>query len=318
MKINPFGNYDMFSEKLNLNYTLNRPNITLHYTIEHEGGLFKKNDRCMFQCRLSPNGRLYTGIAHNWGVFDKRSQLKFSAPFFADFKACFNKGLPDEVINKFPYLKRLHDSSRFSNSIYDIGSLRDYGLNFSTDYDIPIFETWPIATIKDNGLPQKMIDAIREVVLFIDNAVNEYYLYKRTRLYKMIEPNINNIKKKLETGTSIYMIYRFAKLAFSLYSGSSFGDGDADINADYDPSSFENMTAQDMADYLCETDFDIPDNQSDVSFTGSGDKYSDNDYNRQAADDFLEQEAYYRGKGDNAAADAAHSQAMKHKGRIKD
>lgn len=319
MEIDAFGKYDMLGGKRDLEKTFKSNDFTLFYSLEHEDGLFKKNDRCMFQCKLTPNGRLYTGIAHNWGVFDKRSGLRFAAPIFSDFKACFNSGLPNEVMKKFPYLKILLEHSRInSSSIFEIDSVRDYGLSFETNYDIPLFETWPIATIKDDALPQKLINSIREVVSFIDNAVNEYSLYKKTRLFKIIEPNIGSIKKKLETGSSIYMIYRIAKLAYSFYSGTSFGDGDADINADIDISSFENMSAEDMADYLCETDFDISDSQSDISFTGNGDKYSDNDYNRQSADDFLKQEAYYREKGDNAAADAAHRQAMKHKGRIND
>ena len=320
MKIDAFGQYDILGGKRDLEQSFKSDSITIFYTIEHEDGIFKSNDRCLFQCQLTPNGRLYTGIAHNWGVFTKKSELSFRAPIFSDFKACFNKNLPEEVIKKFPHLECLMIHSKFGSNndmIYEYDSIRDYGLHVNFDSDIPWFSTWPIDIIKGNRLSLKIITAIHDIVQFFDDSINEYNHYKKTRLYKLIEPNIGNIKNKLETGTSIYMIYRFAKLALSLYTGASNGDGEADIDVDFDSSSFDNLSSQDMADYLCETDIDVNDNNSDVSFTGSGDKYTDNDYNQRSADDLLKKEAYYREKGDNSAADAAHRQAMDHLRRVK-
>ena len=59
------------------------------------------------------------------------------------------------------------------------------------------------------------------------------------------------------------------------------------------------------------------DNNSEPSFTGNDDKYSDDEYNRKMADAALKEEEYLRKKGDVKGAEAAHNLAMKHIGRIK-
>lgn len=64
-------------------------------------------------------------------------------------------------------------------------------------------------------------------------------------------------------------------------------------------------------------DSEMDSNQENISFTGNGDKHTDDDYNRKAAEEHLKQEEYLRKKGDNRGADAAHSQAEKHIKRIK-
>lgn len=58
-------------------------------------------------------------------------------------------------------------------------------------------------------------------------------------------------------------------------------------------------------------------NGEDISFGGSGDKYTDNEYNRQAADKWLQKEKDCLAKGDISGASAAHSTAMSHIKRIK-
>lgn len=57
--------------------------------------------------------------------------------------------------------------------------------------------------------------------------------------------------------------------------------------------------------------------RSAVSFEGTGDKYSDNEYNRKQADKWLAKEQECLAKGDKTGAAAAHSTAMSHLGRIK-
>lgn len=59
------------------------------------------------------------------------------------------------------------------------------------------------------------------------------------------------------------------------------------------------------------------DNNSEPSFTGNDDKYSDDEYNRKMADAALKEEEYLRKKGDVKGAESAHNLAMKHIGRIK-
>lgn len=56
---------------------------------------------------------------------------------------------------------------------------------------------------------------------------------------------------------------------------------------------------------------------SEPSFTGNDDKYSDDEYNRKMADAALKEEENLRNKGDEKGAEAAHNRAMKHIGRIK-
>ena len=59
------------------------------------------------------------------------------------------------------------------------------------------------------------------------------------------------------------------------------------------------------------------DSRSDISFEGSGDKYTDNEYNRKAADKWFAKEKDCLAKGDVNGAAAAHSTAMDHLKRIK-
>lgn len=56
---------------------------------------------------------------------------------------------------------------------------------------------------------------------------------------------------------------------------------------------------------------------SEPSFTGNNDKYSDDEYNREMAEAALKEEENLRKKGDEKGAEAAHNRAMKHIGRIK-
>lgn len=59
------------------------------------------------------------------------------------------------------------------------------------------------------------------------------------------------------------------------------------------------------------------DNGNQISFEGSGDKYNDNEYNKEQADKWLKKEQDCLAKGDTTGAAAAHSTAKKHLGRIK-
>ena len=58
-------------------------------------------------------------------------------------------------------------------------------------------------------------------------------------------------------------------------------------------------------------------NREDVSFTGNGDKYTDDEYNREQAEKWFKKEEECLKKGDTSGASAAHSIAMKHQKRIK-
>lgn len=59
------------------------------------------------------------------------------------------------------------------------------------------------------------------------------------------------------------------------------------------------------------------DDSNQISFEGNGDKYTDNEYNKEQADKWLKKEQDCLAKGDTTGAAAAHSTAMKHLGRIK-
>lgn len=285
------------------------------YKIETKSGFFNPSVKCIFQCKpFALEDICITGVMQNLGVFNIDTYCRYNAEQFFndDFFLYFNTNLPREILIKYPHIYKMVQSP--VNRVTELPEMIFNGWRGSSDK----YFYFRSKAIEDGKLNQFHCLDIITTSEFIARAVKEYRDFQKTRLFSLLTPNVNKIKQKIETGTSIFMIYKLAKLAFSLYSGSSFSDdGSPDIDVDFDSSSYD-LSPQEMADYLCETDYDMNDNHSDVSFTGNGNKYTDNEYNRESADDFLEQEAYYRKKGDNAAADAAHRQAMKHKGRIDD
>lgn len=104
---------------------------------------------------------------------------------------------------------------------------------------------------------------------------------------------------------------------FSDIQGNEFDTFSNDFTAAMN-SAYSELDVSDNGNFGNDfIDSDINTNQADISFTGNGDKHTDDDYNRKAAEEHLKQEEYLRKKGDNRGADAAHSQAEKHIKRIK-
>lgn len=104
----------------------------------------------------------------------------------------------------------------------------------------------------------------------------------------------------------------------------SFGDNNADFDAAMS-AAFEDVNkgldAVSFTGQFHHEPFDgelsIDNNGSQITFEGNGDKYTDNDYNREQADKWLAKEQDCLAKGDTKGAASAHSTAMKHIGRIK-
>lgn len=71
----------------------------------------------------------------------------------------------------------------------------------------------------------------------------------------------------------------------------------------------------DMAEFIC-GDYSEPEN-GDISFTGSGDKYTDNAYNQSQYDKWMDIYQEKLSKGDTSGAQAALATAKDHLRRIK-
>lgn len=106
-----------------------------------------------------------------------------------------------------------------------------------------------------------------------------------------------------------------------LFSLQNFSSDSSDfsslMSASFEGDAFDNF---ENSNFDCDSDFDgiTEENQnSDVSFTGSGDKYVDNSYNQKQADKWLAKEQDCLAKGDKSGAAAAHATAMDHLKRIK-
>lgn len=287
---------------------------TISYRIEHLTGMFPKWI-ALIQYEL--NGHLCTGVLYTEAYMfaDGESYLWINTtPIFDNLKKEFPRNLAKSIRNKFPHLdqltKVLEDYSdlklkfgytaNFGNQSYGAGSF--FKLNVSEPNSL-LMDTFTAA-------------AVEALFSFVINAENEYKSYKQSCIFKYVTNQLSKAEQAAMPATVLYALYRIARIGFSIYNGNS--DNDTSFSPDLNLT--DDFSSDYMADYLCSdanSDSEYNNDSSQISFTGSGDKYMDDEYNREQAEKWFKKEEECLKKGDTSGAAAAHSTAMKHQNRIK-
>lgn len=328
--------------KLNLNRSfhyawLNLPrrqvykNVEFYYQIGSDGGFFFDDLQCIVQ--IVRREKTCTVTIHNDGgvLVPLYGFYCFSTPILNTYRKSFQRSMPQQIRNRFPVLNELleYSSDRRTLSFYD--GYPDLGSSFS------ILEGEPI---KKSGLTRSQMKLILSSVDYILKAEEEYSQYQSTKLYEAIR---ESYKKQKEKGNNIAItiaLFKLIKLGFSLSSAGGMTGDDTFYNSEIPLDIMEKFAntqidnTPEIIDYLLSPNTNIDSfltdsnnedvssqvmdaNEEPISFTGNGDKYSDNEYNQKAADNALAEEARLREKGDVRGAEAAHREAMKHISRIK-
>lgn len=300
----------------------------IHYRIEHLTGMFPKWI-ALIQYELK--GRRCTGVLYTeaYMFMDGESYLWINtSPLFNNIKEEFPRSLPDSIKSRFPHLNQIVRSVTENTDIdLDFGHKGHFGdLNgIASHFSLDVSE--PDSYDMDN----KTASAVEALFSFVIKAEDEYNAYTKSRIYK----HVLNCRKKAERAAmpamTLYALYRIARMGISIYNGMSDNSGDAGFNefdslASLDSPDIDNLSQDSMIDYLCadpDTSIDNSINDislgtaNDVSFTGSGDKYTDDSYNQSMADRWIaEAEKRYQ-KGDKSGGDRAMAAAKSYLSRIK-
>lgn len=285
-----------------------------NYRFDKDEGFFVDDIQALVQVKF--RGMRFTLTIGNTGGFLSpiTAYYRFTTPEFNDFNIAVFESLPQEIKNRFPCLSLManpvREDSITKKLVYDIIPRMNFSFNDSKYTDRSLFGMSDWLALDGKSLSNEQISGIGEACEFIVKARKEYKAFKASRLYRVIQ---DKIKQKSESSAvSILMLFKLAKLGLSLYNGFSSSD-DA---VGWDQSDFSGWDNESMADFVCADAYDSYDGH-DISFTGSDDKYSDNQYNRQQADKWLAKMQDCLAKGDTAGAKAAEKLADKHLGRIK-
>lgn len=288
--------------------------ISFYYELGSTGGWFYDDKQCLVQLRRS--NQICTLSIQNyidWGNYD------IETPNMNNFKKYFVHSLPTKIKERFPLLNKLLQNKTNVPSL-SFYNFRDYGSSFSLRGE-------PISNESLTENQMKIILSCIDNVLAIEN---EYLLFKNSRLYNTISKSFRKQNDKSENITLAIGLFKLIKWGIQLSYGGFSNEGDNvvnesiildDFNYDYTISQLDNNPS--LVDYLISPDTDNSQNNinsdsvSDISFTGSNDKYSDNNYNRKEADYAFTEEQRLLEKGDIKGAEAAHKRGMNHLGRIK-
>ncbi len=306
----------------------------IHYRIEHLTGMFPKWI-ALIQYELK--GRRCTGVLYTetYMFMDGESYLWINtSPLFNNIKKEFPRSLPDSIKSRFPHLNQIVKSITENTDInLDFGHKGHFGdLNgIASHFSLDVSE--PDSYDMDN----KTASAVEALFSFVIKAEDEYNVYTKSRIYK----HVLNCRKKAERAAmpamTLYALYRIARMGMSIYNGISDNNGDtyiteSDSFASLDIPDIDNTSQDSMIDYLCtdpdtsidngaDTDNGVDTVSSvsanDISFTGNGDKYTDNSHNQFMADRWMaEAEKRYQ-KGDRSGGDRAMAAAKSYLSRIK-
>lgn len=297
----------------------------IHYRIEHLTGMFPKWI-ALIQYEL--DRKLCTGVLYTEAYMfaDGESYLWINTtPLFDNLKEEFPRSLPVQIRNRFPHLDQM------TKAMSDYCDL-NLDFNFKGHFGIQTYRTNSYFRLKVSEpnsytMSQNTAAAVQALFSFVIKAEQEFQIYKKSNIYKFVVDHVTKAKRAAMPATTLYDLYRIARLGFSLYNGVSDNSSDSST-ADFsylDNNSFgnENLPSDVMVDYLCE-DTESTDNGfnelytiNDISFTGNGDKYTDNAYNQSQYDKWMDIYMQKLAKGDTSGANAALSTAKDHLRRIK-
>jgi len=251
-----------------------------------------------------------------------------TSPLFDNLKSEFPRNLPDGIKSRFPHLNQIVRSITEHTDIDldfghkgHFGDLNGIASHFSLDVSEP----------DSYDMDKKTASAVEALFSFVIKAEDEYNIYTKSRIYK----HVLNCREKAEHAAmpamTLYALYRIARMGISIYNGMSDNCGDtyiteSDSLASLDIPDIDNMSQDSMIDYLCADPDTRIDNgvdtvssvsANDISFTGNGDKYTDNSHNQFMADRWMaEAEKRYQ-KGDRSGGDRAMAHAKSYLSRIK-
>ncbi len=324
--------YDFRSPDLHLpTKSLWRRNCTCRF--DKKDGFFVDDLQALVQ--IEYNHELFTLTVENTGGFLSKTTAfyRFYVDTFDDFESKLFDSLPDEIKKRYPYLSLAANPIRMYNGelVYDINPSTKFSFNLCHHAgEKAIFAMSDWLPIDGKELSIEQINGIENAIDFILKAEKDYNKYKSSRLYAVLQDKFKSFNESNSIG--ILVLFKLAKLAFSIYNGFSSND---DV-VGWDSLDMPNIDSDSMADYLCD-DYNSPydsstydntlydntlyDNtsydKSDISFTGNGDKYTDNDHNQSLADQWMaEAEKRYQ-KGDKSGGDRAMAKANDYLRRIK-
>lgn len=293
----------------------------IHYRIERLSGMFPKYIALIQYVR---GGKRITGVlwTEAYMFADGCSYLWINTtPLFDSLKKEFPRTLPSKIRAKFPCLDKM------SETLENYGEINLDALHkatFSTQsYTGYSFFRMDVKEPESLIMDDKTAWAVESLFGFVMDAVNEYEEYKRSRIYKKVSDEAEKRRKAAMPATTVVTLYRLARLGYSLYNGIADNTGDyADVNLDSDAwaGNFEGNNEY-MVDYLCS---DVNDDSyrdshhgGDISFCGSGDKYTDNEHNQSLADQWIREAEKRYAKGEKNAGDRAMAKANEYLSRIK-
>lgn len=306
----------------------NLPNSTcykkgmIHYRIEHLQGMFPKWI-ALIQYEL--NGARCTGVLYTEAYMfcDGESYLWINTtPIFDNIHKEFPKGLPQKIKSRFPHLAKMVDAlTDYTDLKLNYGLKAIFGIqSYRTVTFFKLAVKEPSSYLMDKATAQ----AVEALFSFVINAEKEYNQYKKSKLFKIVSENYKKAQKAAFPATTLYVLYKIARLGYSLYTGVSSNDSDfgpLDSFNDGDNGYFDVDSSSDyMVDYLCgdeNSSYSNEQGMNNISFTGNGDKYTDNSYNQAQADKWLAKQQDCLAKGDISGADAAKALAKDHLRRIK-
>lgn len=288
---------------------------------EKKDGVFVDDLQALVQ--IEYNHELFTLTIENTGGFlsNTTAFYRFYVDTFNDFECSIFDSLPVQIKRRYPYLSLVANPVRMYNGTltYDINPSTNF--SFSSCHhagEKAIFGMADWLPIVGNELSLEQIKGIEEAIDFILKAEIDYKKYKSSRIHAVLQQKIRANRES--NAISILALFKLAKLAFSVYNGFSLSDNAVSL----DTLDMPNIETDSMVDYLCDdynsvdnNDYSYSSNNPEISFTGNGDKYTDNEYNQTQADKWLDKEQECLAKGDKTGASAAHSTAMNHLKRIK-
>lgn len=303
-----------------------------HYIIGEKKGWFSSKKQAIVQATVFKKKHndyfteFHTFVLEN---YDNQCAVRFWIPMFNDFFKFFKPNFPANILNKYPHLKIMANPYEFGprREINEFGAELclfvdliffgprddDYIYHFDDNARF-VFSTSPIV---GDTLTQKQADDIMQAHDFIKKAIEEYDSFKRSRLFHLLKSKSQEPLsfKDFCNSLSIFTIFRLCKLCYSLYSGFSSNDNDFGFGDSSTDCYLSDLNDNDMAELIC-GDYSEPEN-GDISFTGSGDKYTDNAYNQSQYDKWMDIYQEKLSKGDTSGAQAALATAKDHLHRIK-